>query len=94
MMSVHANLTSFRYIVGAIYSIILVHVYINSLFQCIECCIYSIILVHAYIIIFKCNQCGVVTDHQQAMKHCLSFLDNWYKLCDPVTSILTTGNRE
>ena len=115
MISVHANLTLFRYNEGGIYSIILVHVYINSLFQCIkfciysiilvhayiklsfrcnECGIYSIILVHAYITIFKCNDYGVVTDHQEAMKYCFSFVDNWYKSCDPVTSILTTGNRE
>ena len=42
--------------------------------------------------LFRCNQCGVVTDHQPVMKHCLNYLDNWYKSCDPVTSILTTGN--
>ena len=43
-------------------------------------------------ILFRCNECGIVTDHLPAMKHCLSYLDNWYKSCDPVTSMLTTGN--
>lgn len=41
--------------------------------------------------LFRCSQCGAVTDLQPAMKQCVSYLDNWYKSCDPVTSILTTG---
>ena len=94
---VHAyiNLSLFKCNECGMYSIILVHTYINlSLCRCNECGVYSIILVHAYInlSLFRCNECGVVTDHLPAMKHCLSFLDNWYKSCDPVTSILTTGN--